>query len=256
MLKKVGRDRRLTVGADPEFEVLNKYDEVVRASDIISDCYLERAIGCDGHDSTGELRPSYAYSPKGLTERIRYLIMHFHEQHPGYTMRAGAGVCEPLGGHIHFNIVLRPPQISALDAMVAVSYNRLCNMELRRGMGYGQLSEWRDQDHGSEYRSPSSWLCDPVIAEALLSMAWCCVLYAPRINKWLGGRDSPSYTHIIEFALESLPKRHAKAIVQGYNRMRDMFAHQEVAEDVNVLAAWSKDMPKPRGKKKGSVCAV
>ncbi len=240
---RLHQDHHLTIGADPEFELcLRNSDSLLPADDVLSDRDHHKVIGLDGCSSTGELRPDYAESPHDLVENVRELILRFHKEHSGYSMKAGGGLRNSLGGHIHFNVCkLSRRQVDALDAMVSVPYNRLCNMELRRGDGYGRLSDVRSQYHGVEYRSPSSWLCDPVIAEALLTMAWCCVLYSKAVETWLDGRGSPSYTHIMEFTKAELPKKYRGVIVAGYNRMREMFNNQECAEDVDILAAWEKE---------------
>jgi CRISPR/Cas system CSM-associated protein Csm2 small subunit len=90
-----------------------------------------------------------------------------------------AGCCgkteRALGGHIHFGAHLDSRTIKALDYFLALPYRTMVansDFQVRHQTGYGRLSEIRSQAWGSEYRTLSSWIVYPKVAESVLCVAY------------------------------------------------------------------------------------
>ncbi len=96
--KKLGK---ITLGCDPEFEVIREGREIVNAGEII----LQRGskIGRDDAGSQVELRPDPATSASELTRNVKQLVMDFAKKYKNYGLGV-EGDNYPLGGHIHFGV--------------------------------------------------------------------------------------------------------------------------------------------------------
>lgn len=193
----------LTVGCDPEFISLDQNDNVTSPSySIMDDAHGN--IGNDHGTSVGEVRPKHG-SPAQVTENIRHLLVAFKRRYPEYKIRAGGGGGEgrryhygaySIGGHIHIGGVrvesfprrsvtrynyhgnrnLRFPNddaklIYAFDFFIGRRLKKVKGGSRPRGASYGRNGDIEWKEHGFEYRTPPSWITDPYLCEATLTMA-------------------------------------------------------------------------------------
>lgn len=186
----------MKIGSDPEFIILDSIDKtVVSASLILQDDHLRRKIGHDGNFWIGELRPTAREDPirhfndilrlltKEARKRIPVSIERNNEHHPiilraGSTGGLGTKHNIALGGHIHFeevgyyfvkqaNNYLSVPLLF-IEEYPYNSYRRGC-------LHYGYLGDYRVKRWRTsriEYRTPSSWLVDPLITKAVICLAF------------------------------------------------------------------------------------
>jgi hypothetical protein len=190
-------DRRILLGADPEFALLMPSGKVAPASRFFG----AGAGGAAGADAVllgrrllypvAELRPAPAESPAALAGNIRRLMLAAAAKvrDPGLRWVAGAmpvpGLA--LGGHIHISgAPLTGRLLRLLDSCAAYP---LAMVEDPAGRGrrprYGSLGDFRLQPHGGfEYRTLPSWLVSPAAAKAAFALALLCAseaLTLPRV---------------------------------------------------------------------------
>lgn len=160
----------ITLGADPEFEVVDQYGNFAPANRFLRGG-TRATVGTDGRSDTGELRPGPG-TPEGVTATIKRLLKRVKKAIPeNWDIRAGAGVVAPLGGHIHVGGLghnARRDFLEALDIFIAEPLNAKSNGSLRAS--YGRLGITRPQPHGFEYRSPCSWLAHPDLTLGALTI--------------------------------------------------------------------------------------
>lgn len=178
-------DSPLLIGADPEFALINKHNQIVPASKFF-DTDSNVHIGADALRSRHniiyplvELRPSPKLYTNQLIANIKQLLLEAREYIKDDELRWVAGAMPSpglaLGGHIHFSgIRLSPRLLRMLDGLVAIP---LATIEDPLGRGryrrYGALGDYRRQPHGGfEYRTPPSWLVSPAVTKAALALAY------------------------------------------------------------------------------------
>lgn len=154
---------KITVGCDPEFELL-KDGEVINAEEEIDSDSMYSQIGLDGAGDQVEIRPKPG-SPIEVTQEIRKLVRKFYENYKGFSL-GSTGDEYPLGGHIHVGIGFEywVPEglIELLDDFVGRPTIKLSGNA--RG-SYNKLGQVRRQPHGFEYRStPANVFQNPAIA--------------------------------------------------------------------------------------------
>ena len=213
----------ITMGADPEFEVITPGREFDPAHRHFRE---HEQIGTDSRSDTGELRPRPG-TPERVTRNLGTLLRRVASTLPdGWNIRAGAGLRVPLGGHIHFGgSVTRNPSaqlLSALDRFVGIPLNAKSNNSQRGS--YALPSQWRSQPHGWEYRTPCSWLAHPDLAQGALTIA----------HKLVGLNDGQ---------LDALQTREDLFSIMGNRRPVAERFYQLLDETprlelVNVFAAW------------------
>ncbi len=190
-------DRRILLGADPEYVMLMPSGKVAQASR-----YFGYGVGgAAGADAmlvgrrllypVAELRPAPAESPAALAANVRRLLARAAVKvgDPGLRWVAGAmpvpGLA--LGGHIHISgAALTSRLLRLLDSCAAYP---LALVEDPAGRGrrprYGVLGDFRLQPHGGfEYRTLPSWLVSPAAAKAAFALALLCAREAmamPRV---------------------------------------------------------------------------
>jgi len=180
-----------TIGADPEFGFLNAKGNVMQASNLINASYR---FGLDGCSTIAEIRPVHSKEPRQLVENIRNLLIDGAKRNPNtknYKWKAGAEVQGfPIGGHVHFGTrgMNRDRLVFHLESYAGVVIRLLENEEeviSRQNEGYGNRGDYRSNGHGIEWRSPSSWLTTPRIAEGFL-----CLCHATAIES-INNRSLP-----------------------------------------------------------------
>jgi len=140
----------ITIGADPEFEVVRQ-DEVVRASDVISGGIHDR-VGVDGAGDQVELRPEPAETVQEAVKNFRKLLMEFAKR---YTQMGISLTCQgdryPLGGHIHIGVPFDYTFIKVLDNWIG---KKVINLSGYARGSYKILSAYEEKNWGFEYRTP------------------------------------------------------------------------------------------------------
>lgn len=202
------------IGADPEFNIImqgRKVDAQQTLTKILkglsgfsesNDGYGFNigkfgALGWDGHDSTGEIRPVPANTADGLIANIKGIFTKFAETCPLFDVST-LSYFGSVGGHIHFSV---PPELqteqkianihkkmASLFLPILIGDNKL-NLQMRLRGSYGKLSDFRPQIYnkrsgnydGYEFRSPSAeWLTTEKIA--LSTIAYAATVYNEIIN--------------------------------------------------------------------------
>lgn len=187
----------LLIGADPEYGLLNKHNQIVPASTFF-DTDSNVHIGADALRSRQriiyplvELRPTPKPYPHQLIAHIKQLLLEARNYIQNDELRWVAGAMPApglaLGGHIHFSgIRLTPRILRMLDGLVAIP---LATIEDSLGRGrykrYGALGDYRRQPHGGfEYRTPPSWLVSPAVAKATLALAYIAMKDYDKLSQY------------------------------------------------------------------------
>jgi len=157
---------KVTIGCDPEFVLINRYGEVVHASDYVDDDYYDNDIGVDGSGDQLELRPSPG-SPQQVVNNLRNLIKRVYDADFELALTADFS----LGGHIHIGVgrEIEPSDelLEVLNDFIGKHTRYMCER-----YGYGALSSYESKDWGFEYRTPSSAIfLYPDIAKIILKLA-------------------------------------------------------------------------------------
>jgi hypothetical protein len=179
------------VGADPEFAIVDPATGYLTGATF----QLTNAFGNIGADcSGGEIRPSPG-SPRQVTENIRALIRASLDSHyKDKILLAGGGSDSPetsrgsnckisTGGHIHFNVRWESNSygepnedyrrhIALLDRYIGRPMKAMVGGRRGGGGGYGAEGSIDTKEYGFEYRTPPSWLTDPRLTEAVLSVGY------------------------------------------------------------------------------------
>lgn len=160
----------VTVGCDPEFELIQG-NEVINAEEEIDSDNWTNSIGTDGAGDQIEIRPEPGDHIK-VTQNIKKLMKRFSEEFDEFQL-GDTGNRYPLGGHIHVGIGMkyRPPTnlLHVLDDFIGRPVIKLSGKA--RG-SYMVLSEARQQPHGFEYRSPPAAIFqNPAITCIVLKLA-------------------------------------------------------------------------------------
>lgn len=185
IVKSQGRGLVVGIGADPEFSLARPGGGRVFASDYLP---TQGPVGCEmqptqvngrSHKPLAELRPEYALSPARLFQNLRATIERANQMIPPGVMWLAGSVPDgtfPTGGHIHFSRVpLTTALARALDNYLAVPLFLLEDpaRAIIRRPRYGFLGDIRVKSHGGfEYRTPFSWLNNPVLARGALCLAY------------------------------------------------------------------------------------
>lgn len=174
-----------TIGADPEFMMLDAKGDVVSANWLCEEMREPANIhelGADGCGSTFEARPNPSPSPIQIVNNLHNIFIGHCARHPkllNYRWQAGshhAGF--PLGGHIHFGVsgrrispITGSELLSQYVGALSILIEDKEEGKKRRARDYGGLSDHRVQTYGFEYRTPSSWLTSPYVAAGMLCLA-------------------------------------------------------------------------------------
>lgn len=189
----------VTVGCDPEFLVLDASGTHTQ-NFTASFTDVHGGIGSDHGHRVGELRPSPG-TPRQVVENIKAQIQWIRDNNPNIVIIAGGGegFSDSIGGHIHIGGVqltnhyssftrwnarrrgIREIQLDtinpdhklifALDYFIGRRMKKIPGGKRGSGSSYGKPSDIETKVHGFEYRTPPSWITDPVLAEATLVVA-------------------------------------------------------------------------------------
>jgi hypothetical protein len=176
-------ETNFTIGCDPEFCITNKEEGSVLSAE---DYYERNCIGSDGGGVAFEVRPDYSTDPLRVVSNMHNNLLQLVRKEvdfgdPEYVWQAGSFIAtieQPLGGHIHFGSIdselTIPCACEWLDQYVGAASILIEDKEegiARRERDYGYKGDHRVNDHGFEYRTPSSWITSPYIAAAILCLA-------------------------------------------------------------------------------------
>jgi hypothetical protein len=174
-----------TIGADPEFMMLDAKGAAVRANYFCSEIRESASIhelGADGCGVTFECRPSPSPNPIQIVNNLHNIFIGHCARHPkllGYRWLAGSYQAgQPLGGHIHFGVSNRrigaktgSHLLSQYVGAMSILVEDKEEGKIRRSTEYGGMVDYRVQSYGFEYRTPSSWLTSPYVSAAFLCLA-------------------------------------------------------------------------------------
>ena len=172
----------ITIGGDPEFELVDNHGEVLRAASTESFDIRNKFgnVGVDGSGYQVELRPSPG-SPKTVVENVRKLLEEFNTVHGENFKLAASSSKFPCGGHIHVGID-PPPDTGyygklskVLDEFIGRNTLELNGPARESGNehGYGKVGDFRKKSYGMEYRTPpSSVWKNPELTEIVLKLTY------------------------------------------------------------------------------------
>lgn len=222
--KSTGKRLTVSLGADPEFEVI-KNGRVVKADTALQiNNHTSADIGLDGAMSQLEFRPKPG-TPQQVVKNIRHLVKKFSQKYPEFDL-TDAGHRYPLGGHIHVGvgqqIDIPRELISLLDDFIGKP-----TIELSGGArsSYKTLGAARSQPHGIEYRStPTAVFQNPRMTHVTLTlMKNLCehffngdiVKYndTPTIDDYMqvGGLSKNQANYFLKFCREYKPQNSIRA---------------------------------------------
>ena len=173
----------ITIGGDPEFELVDNYEMVVRASEFVSEFEIEENFGGVGVDGSGdqvELRPSPG-KPETVVENVKKLLEKFNNAYGEYYKLVTSSLKYPCGGHIHIGVEPLPhttyyEKLSLiLDEFIGRKTLELNGPARKPGneYGYGRISDFRQQPYGMEYRTPPSAIWkNPKLTEITLKLTY------------------------------------------------------------------------------------
>lgn len=181
-------DRRLRIGADPEFVLVTPSGKIASASRFLG-AGVGGAAGADALlvgrrllYPVAELRPEPAEDPAALAANVRRLLLRAADRISDPSLRWAAGAMPvpglALGGHIHLSgAPLTSRLLRLLDSYAAFPLALVEDPAGRaRRPRYGMLGDFRLQPHGGfEYRTLPSWLVSPAAAKASFALALLCV---------------------------------------------------------------------------------
>ncbi|WP_179090118.1 hypothetical protein MHI37_16980 [Paenibacillus sp. FSL H8-0548] len=180
-------DRRLLIGADPEFVLVTPAGKIASASRFFG-AGVGGAAGADALlvgrrllYPVAELRPEPAEDPAALAANVRRLMLRAADRISDPSLRWAAGAMPvpglALGGHIHLSgAPLTSRLLRLLDSCAAFPLALVEDPAGRaRRPRYGTLGDFRLQPHGGfEYRTLPSWLVSPAATKASFALALLC----------------------------------------------------------------------------------
>lgn len=278
------KEFKITLGADPEFAFLDEEARLVvypKAVRTVRNYSGPEYIGVDGAGRVAELRPDPSESSTKVVSNLKTLLQKGLEVRPYLTelfwKAGGYAVTEPLGGHIHIG--------HSDDIRGTVKYRSYCGklgkilsstvgiislflenqkeaIFRRNSSGYGRFygeDSVRDQPWGMEWRSLSSWLTSPEVAQGMLSgtklIALACQPDSKELEAGLKlkapGEDLvsscnsadliPYLKNALEF-LTSLPKW-GECKHKIVPLLRLIKEGKDWGSEVNMIEAWNLEVP-------------
>lgn len=235
----------VTIGADPEFEIVDKTNELVVSASSFE--FLKNSstgpIGLDGSGDQMELRPSSTpiNDLDNFVDGMKNLFSEVNQNIGDKYEVTTKGDSFPLGGHFHIGIGdkyaftnVPGDLIYLLDYFLGEFFVKGMNPS-RTTRGYGKLSSFHIKPHGFEYRTPpSECFANPRI------MKVCSKIVANVANGYLKGNT---------FNLSKTKYKATDYELKKYARLTDadiiyfkhfIDNHNKIVGDA-VLAAWVKE---------------
>lgn len=204
-------------------------------------------MGWDGHNATGEMRPSAAKTPDELVANIGGMLKAVHEHLPFVDFSA-LSIGAAVGGHIHLDAgpdMYNDKTKARVARLVATfllpifaSEHAICS-GYRSSGSYGQPQDMRYQNVGTsakmvlEIRGPSAeWTVSPRIAKATLCYIAC-------VWQEIIKRSLPLSKTEIALKTEPQIKAAFNAILSDYRPMKDGLL-KGIAETVRGFEFYDK----------------
>ena len=152
----------LTLGGDPEFEVVDPSGEIIPATRVplFVEGGLSGQIGLDQEYAIAELRPAPAYSEKEYVKNFLTLVERAREEG---VLLSTKGDLYPLGGHIHVGspndqiVKTLKGEVETFVRVLDDFVGRVLLPTSGKGRGgYYSLFAYRYKSYGWEYRTPPS----------------------------------------------------------------------------------------------------
>lgn len=265
----------IKIGCDPEFLVIND-DGRTENAEFLSIVKNFGQIGVDHCGGVGELRP-HPGTPQEVTKEIKEMMLTIKRNLPSdCKIIAGGGekYGKSIGGHIHiggltnFNHKYYSPTRQAnrgrvppiilnknipehkliflLDFFIGKRLKKL-NGGKRYGKYYGMLSDIESKSWGFEYRTPPSWLTDPVLTEAVLTIAYQIatiwdqnqVYFDTLINKNKRIAGKKDYKILIPVSNNDLKIYNSYVSEQIKNFKNIVFSKSFKMDDINCINLWT-----------------
>lgn len=214
-IKKEKNKTEITIGADPEFLLVNNEGKVRRAKGYAFFNHMSShdKIGCDGGQYPVEIRPSpvpISKLPLMLTE-IDTLLRQIGSFCIPRKLKLIGGAVEQkysIGGHIHFgssNLKNKKPNEKLLD-LLDILFTPLTNLLLPASQikervvqrGYGRLNSMEKKKYGFEYRTPYCFLMSPSHTAGFFALAALIAAHYRKtpVDKRLLDRVNRYYTRL------------------------------------------------------------
>lgn len=249
--------KKITVGCDPEFVLLDKRGKMIHANSILS--YHGR-LGSDGE--LGELRPAPAENEYQLVENLRELIVGLKEKCDKYGLDAQAHSYFRrflLGFHIHIDM---PDEVLyfvsektegflknmafVMDYLVGVPSMLIEDNSARRLTKlYGNPSDKRLSARTLEYRTlGGSHLRHPDYAAGIAGLSLCvCKDFLSRAKNdshgWRNFKEVSKINYVRE--LYSIPEKQKVIGLFGEKRKNNSIAHLvPIAETLESLSTFKE----------------
>ncbi|MCY0876404.1 MAG: hypothetical protein OWT28_09060 [Firmicutes bacterium] len=272
--QRAGADPNMQLGTDLEFMLKTRQDKMMLASKFFP---KQGTVGCDARTFGGdrnkrplaELRPAPGRTPEELCRNIENGLQEAaklaRHEYPKWV--AGSAPFErfPIGGHIHFSgLPYTGRLVSLLDVYVGLPLMLIEDpvSASRRRPRYGFLGDIRHKAWGFEYRTPSSFLVDPDLAQGALALAYVVAMHhaqLPYLPLHTAENSKAFYRtdrdQLLSMALEVREQLSRTASYARYREVIDpifdMIVHDEVwDESVDVRTAWGIPLEMPREKKR------
>ena len=227
----------LTIGADPEFEIISEHGDFIEANRLFGNAGQEstgQEIGCDGVASTGEIRPKPSTNPLGLTRNIKRLVRQINSMQcmSGNKIWVGGGVNVTTGGHIHLGMQNMSPQLrETLYELVAEPV--LIFQSDRRKQGEqgnwtkGASGNVREQPHGCEWRPLPSFIINEEITAAVLSTVYA-IAKSYKFKEYRRSRVGKAIpADYVEIPLYPVFKQQIDKFVETFVELKDKFTFQK-----------------------------
>lgn len=182
--KKVPKSKRanfaISIGGDPEFELVNLDGKVLRARNTegINLISIHGGVGVDGSGNQVELRPSPG-NPEKVVDSIKNLLELFGDNFSEDYRLAASSSTYPCGGHIHIGIEPLPdPEYYSklslvLDDFIGIPTAELNGPIRKSDSEYGNTTDWRVQPYGMEYRTPPATVWkNPELTKIVLKLTY------------------------------------------------------------------------------------
>lgn len=240
--------KKLTVGTDPEFLVLDEGNNIFSAHQLLGSD-TEALIGTDGHQSgykeIGELRPNYGEDPIELTKNVRELyemlsvVLKIKRRKLKIYTGGGGDLGFSLGGHIHLGLPMHTNLTIMLDDFIGIPLQKLKGATRVRRRDYGRLSDVKRKPYGFEYRTPPSFIGKPDLFEGVVVVAYCLA------KTWIDVVNNES-----SFKYNDIPEAEDYRKLSYYNMYADQIesfisyiTENKSIEEYDTLAAWGITTP-------------
>ena len=223
----------VTVGCDPEFELVNRLGDVISASGTVrGGCGPEVEIGTDG--SQVEFRPRFDTGPIKVVTRFKKLLKKFSHDYRNHSL-SFTGNRYPLGGHIHIghpalrNSFDSQSLCRALDDFIV---DKIARLDGRARGSYAGRAQMRRQSWGVEYRA-----CPAAVFASRELLRVTMVMIKGIVTRYLTQKRLTYQTPPTVANYKRIGHLSAKdyaIFVSEIHRLEDVIQHN----DGDLLAAW------------------